>query len=202
MKERVTLSLFLRHKRGRSHYDILVILLIFFNAAKELVLFINNKLMRSFFKTLSIMMGLYGTISAQNIERQVLAGGGKEMSAVNGSIEFTLGETVIQTMNNSSNNTVLTNGFHQPVISVTKLNQEDDLFGLTVFPNPTSATIHIQFNAIQTNLGIELCDMSGRVLQSNTLTHQTFDINLSAYAEGVYYLKINQTQFYKIIKLH
>jgi hypothetical protein len=146
-------------------------------------------------KYVAIALGLSLPVFSQSIERQVLASAGKEFAAANGSIEFTLGETVTQTMGD------LSNGFHQPVFSITKVSEIPEVLGVTIFPNPTNGFIHVQFAIVQQQTKIELCDLSGKVLQVNSLNGFLQDINMSNYATGMYYLKINETQFYKIIKL-
>lgn len=136
---------------------------------------------------------------AQSIERQVIANGGTSFTSSSGSIEFTIAETVTQSMSSANYN--LSNGFHQPVFTITQVNQLPEVFGLTIFPNPSNQLVFVKFETPQQHTLIELCDLSGQVLQSNKLDGYQQEINLSAFANGAYYLKINQTQFYKIIKL-
>jgi hypothetical protein len=158
--------------------------------------------MASFFKILIAVVGLTTPSRAQSIDQQIIASGGEALTNTNGSIEFTVGEPVIQTMDNVSANSNLTNGFHQIIISVTQVSENIKMAGLKVFPNPANELVHVTFNEEQKNALIELYDMSGRLLQSHTINNYSFDLNFASYADGVYYLKVNQTNSYKIIKIH
>lgn len=158
--------------------------------------------MTSFFKILIAVVGFSTPAWAQSIERQVIASGGEAMSNTTGSIEFTLGEPVIQTMNNVSVNSTLTNGFHQTTISVTQVSENLNSVGLRVFPNPANELVHVMFNEVQKNGLIELFDMSGRLVQSHIINDRSFDLNVASYADGTYYLKVNHTNSYKIIKIY
>lgn len=151
--------------------------------------------MRAQIKYVIIALGFSLPMFSQSIDRQVLASAGKDFTATNGSLEFTLGETVTNTMLD------VTNGFHQPVFSITRVNQLSEELGLSIFPNPSNQVVFVKFNTLQQHTLIELCDVSGQVLQSNQLDGYQQSIDLNVYANGAYYLKINQTQFYKIIKL-
>ena len=142
-----------------------------------------------------IALSLSLPVFSQSIERNVLASAGKDFTAANGSLEFTLGETVTHTMSD------LSNGFHQPIFSITKVSAVPEALGLSIFPNPSNQIVFVKFNTQQQHTLIELCDVSGQVLQSKRLDGYQQEINLNECANGAYYLKINQTQFYKIIKL-
>ena len=119
-------------------------------------------------------------------------------------ISWSLGEPVIETVSNGS--AVLTQGFHQSKLSVTAI--DELLFpdsDLKVYPNPTSELVTIHFSAPKKNLVYSLSDLTGRMLESKTLSTTETNINLKKYASGTYLLKINDKnaqslQSFKIIK--
>ncbi len=76
-----------------------------------------------------------------------------------------------------------------------------DKQSVIIYPNPSSAIFNIE---IGTNATFELFDLSGKSLQSDTISVGTTVLDLSNYANGVYLIKIlneiNQTKTVRIIK--
>jgi hypothetical protein len=69
-----------------------------------------------------------------------------------------------------------------------------------VYPNPTSSVTSITINGEQKTNNIALYNAFGQVLINFISTKKTEQIDLSIYAQGVYFLKVNNDQFQKIIK--
>lgn len=158
--------------------------------------------MKRYYITIAILFCMYVPINAQSTERQVIAGSGKAMSNGSGSLEYTLGETITLTMNNASADKTLTNGFHQGIFTVTDIKNNQPLLGLKVFPNPAKETVYVSFEEPQHNISVELYDMEGRLLQSHQNNLQQLELNLTTFSDGTYYLKVNRTTIYKIVKIH
>ncbi len=81
-----------------------------------------------------------------SICREVLASGGGEAQLIDKKFEFTLGEAVVQSVGNMEQR--LTQGFHQPEIcplTVLTALEPTAVAGVTVFPNPTTSTLHLAF---------------------------------------------------------
>ncbi|MEA2042845.1 MAG: C25 family cysteine peptidase [Bacteroidota bacterium] len=62
--------------------------------------------------------------------------------------------------------------------------------GITIHPNPTQGLLYINFDADTQEQEFTLIDISGRELM-NRNSSSSFSINLSSYAAGVYFLKID-----------
>jgi hypothetical protein len=74
------------------------------------------------------------------------------------------------------------------VIDQTQLNEIDDA-NILVYPNPTESILHISWNGINAE-EIELMDASGRILLKESLLGIDHSIDVSPYANGVYFVKI------------
>jgi len=76
---------------------------------------------------------------------------------------------------------------------------------LTVYPNPTSGRFTVSFsNTESSDLTLELVNISGQVVYRNevkSVYSYNEDIDASAFAKGVYYLKVNDGTDVKIEKV-
>src|SRR5690242_17007597 len=79
-------------------------------------------------------------INAQSLERKVIAAGGASASG-SLQLDYTIGEIAITTV--AVNNTVLTQGFHQPQVAIISGN---NIFPyLILYPNPTPGDATARF---------------------------------------------------------
>ena len=154
-------------------------------------------------KTITITLFLFclalTELKAQTLTPTVLSTAGT--SFVNGTnvLDWTLGEPATNTLDNGTN--LLTQGFHQNDLLITQVENSDNSFGVTVFPNPTANFVQIQFDKATNNNVIELFSVEGKLLLSETKNATTISqINMSNYANGTYLLKINKNKTYQIIK--
>jgi len=114
-------------------------------------------------------------LHAQNpsFSRDVIASGGDYFVSPVGSLSWTLGETVIETFENSSINFVLTQGFQQPdekdnAIGIREL--PDNEVVMRLYPNPTVASISMDFSYDEnSSIRIVLVDMLGRILNTDEI---------------------------------
>ena len=105
----------------------------------------------------------------------------------------------------SSNSATLTQGFQQPVI-VNLLSSENvaEEYGITVFPNPTTALINVQ-KTIAAPLKAQLYDAAGKLINTYTLAQPNNTIDLQKLASGTYLLSIlgqTSTSSFQIQKIH
>lgn len=72
--------------------------------------------------------------------------------------------------------------------------------GVEVYPNPTSGefTIELSNSSAKT---IEVLDLTGRVVYSNTAASEKVKVNLSTLANGIYYVKIQTKSSTEVIKV-
>lgn len=82
--------------------------------------------------------------------------------------------------------------------SIVSLEEIKSKNSITIFPNPTNNLVNI-FNPMQER--IYLYDSYGQFIQSVIPIGNPTQIDLTLFNAGVYYLKINQSKFYKLIKL-
>ncbi|MEM9888201.1 MAG: kelch repeat-containing protein [Bacteroidota bacterium] len=61
-------------------------------------------------------------------------------------------------------------------------------------PNPTNGLLNLQtFDLQATDLQLEIVDVHGRILLSQTLNHSYKELDVTAFAKGLYYLKVRST---------
>jgi hypothetical protein len=127
-------------------------------------------------------------VSAQTLQNDVVASGGGEGSSANMSIEFSIGEPVIETV--GTVDMTLTQGFLQPSLTITFIEEDDMLEGISIFPNPVTDELTVDVPLQYSVLKWELLDMNGRVLSSSVFMPGTQTLNMQAYAQGTYVLMI------------
>lgn len=136
--------------------------------------------------------------------QEVVSSAGNVFHNENGSISWTLGELMIETF--ESSDLILTQGFQQPVLSVSTLIELPGIdFLITAFPNPTRAHIFVttDFDQAQ-NLDFRLYDMVGRLVTTNRLEGTQTRIDMEKLLPGNYFLQIlhhgKPLKIFKIIK--
>lgn len=129
---------------------------------------------------------------AQSISPQVIASSGTHSTGSNIQLSWTLGEPVITTVSNGNN--IITQGFHQTLLTVTNV-EENNLseINISVFPNPTSEILNISLTNNQKDLQLELFDMNGKLLQTQSInaTQNSTHVNMSEYARANYLLRLH-----------
>jgi len=123
-------------------------------------------------------------------------------------LSWSIGEGVIETFSN--NEIVLTQGFHQPSLKVTLIDEAEDInFHFDVYPNPTRDFVTISYSAEEEiNCSTQLFDMSGKLIYSKALKGKelTEHIDLTKYSSNIYILRIVDTngklvKSYKVQKI-
>ena len=134
-------------------------------------------------------------VSAQ----EVVATQGDSYTKSSGSIDFTIGEVVINTGTDGSND--LTQGFHQTNWNFVGLDDNDPSYEATIFPNPTSELLNIRTSTFE-NVTYTLYDAQGKLILQDKLSAEQTPIQVSQLAPGSYSLTLNnQTQNLKTFKL-
>lgn len=125
--------------------------------------------------TVLLFYGLTTQLIAQtpSICREVIGSAGDYSSNNGFSISWTLGETIIETVESSSINVILTQGFQQPdecdtTVSVREVINDNVLIKL--YPNPASQIVTLNIKSEENSpVRIELVDMLGRVMNSKDI---------------------------------
>ena len=139
---------------------------------------------------------------SQYIYPQVIATAGNSFSNSQNIVDWTLGETITETLSTSNN--ILTQGFQQPSYF---LSSTPDIvtFEIEVFPNPASDILFIHTTTDKT-LHYSLTDLNGKQLKQQTFTTTT-SLDLNDLARTVYLLHIidNESRIiktYRIVKIN
>jgi hypothetical protein len=139
------------------------------------------------------------TASAQ----EVVSSQGETYSNTNGSIDFTVGEVIINTGSNGTND--LTQGFHQTNWNFLGVEDFAPDYQATIFPNPTQDILNIKTSVFE-NVTYTLYDAQGKLVMQNILSAEQTPIQVSQLAPGAYSLSINdqkgQLKNFKLIKSH
>lgn len=146
-----------------------------------------------------ISLTLWNTVQSQtpSISRDVIASAGDYYTSPVGSLSWTLGETVIETVENGSINLILTQGFQQADdigVGIWELPKSNVFVNL--YPNPTVQAIRMEVKYDKTSrIQIELVDMLGRVLNSDNLDVMNgqvsnYQLDVSSLASGMYMFRL------------
>jgi len=132
---------------------------------------------------------------------------GGNASGSGGTVNYSVGQVVYTTNTGSSNGTVA-HGVQQPFeISVVTGLEETKCINLAVsaYPNPTTDYLTLSVDNFETsNLSYHLFDISGKLLETKTITGNETSINTSNLVPATYFLKVTENnkevKTFKIIK--
>ena len=138
------------------------------------------------------------------IGQEVISTTGNYREESSFTISYTLGEVVVNTLESTSS--VLTQGFHQPLIvsQDTTFIQELLDIEILVYPNPTNYQVIIKVDVID-GLHFMLFDLKGVLIKQNQILSEETMLDLSRLVPSTYILKIQkesgEARIFKIIKL-
>ena len=135
------------------------------------------------------------TVSAQ----EVVSTQGDSYSNAAGSLDFTIGELVINTGTDGTND--LTQGFHQTNWNFLGVEDFAPNYEAIIFPNPTEDVLNIRTSAFE-NVTYTLYDAQGKLVMQDILSAEQTLIPVSQLATGSYSITLNNpTQNLKTFKL-
>jgi len=114
------------------------------------------------------------------------------------SLEYTIGETVINTIENGSN--TLTQGFHQTKWTLEVIDIYPDI-SVSIYPNPATEVLYIE-TSLYKNTIYTLSDASGRIVKEAELLSELTIVEISQFAEGGYFLVFRNDELKLDIKTH
>lgn len=120
------------------------------------------------------------------------AGGSATLSGY--TFEWSIAEmTLVNTASTSA--LVVTQGLLQPTTTVTGVADHSIMQFVSVYPNPASSTLNINFNSPQKAvLSMRLMDVTGKVLQEKSMDVKmgmnTGQVDMSSYAAATYMLQV------------
>ncbi len=143
------------------------------------------------------------TLSAQSIDKTVVASAGSTMSVSELTIGYTIGESIVGF---TTNENTIDQGFWAGSLQVENITEQNDLDGMVVYPNPVVNELSI-FTDHNEVYGITLFAVDGRgvlkqMVEPTRLEHK---IDLSYLSRGVYILRLfvkgdTEEKLFKIIK--
>jgi hypothetical protein len=148
-------------------------------------------------KNTLVLSMLLTTITAT--AQEVVSTQGDSYSNGSAKIDFTIGEVVINTGTDGTND--LTQGFHQTNWNFLGVEDHAPSYEATVFPNPTSEVLNIRTSTFE-NVTYTLYDAQGKLVLQDKLSAEQTAIQVSQLAPGSYSLILNnRTQNLKTFKL-
>jgi len=148
-------------------------------------------------KNALLLLSLITTLSVS--AQEVVSTQGDSYSNANGSIDFTIGEVVINTGTDGTND--LTQGFHQTNWNFLGVEDFAPNYEAIIFPNPTEDVLNIKTSMFE-NVTYTLYDGLGKLVMQDILSAEQTPIQVSELAPGAYSLTLNnQTQNLKTFKL-
>lgn len=146
------------------------------------------------FPALALLLFTTALQGQVTIAPTVLASGGGTGKTDNLTISWTVGELAVATLKSTS--IILTQGFQQPFEMGVGIHKDLTDWEIEVYPNPVGDEVAIRFELQQPKqFLIEIQDVTGRLLnQLHAGVISPGDIvrlNTSAYANGVYFLKVS-----------
>jgi len=148
-------------------------------------------------KHILVLSSLF-TLTAASAQ-EVISTQGDSYSTTNGSIDFTIGEVVIDTGTDGTND--LTQGFHQTNWNFLGVDDFAPNYEAIIFPNPTQDVLNIRTSDFE-RVTYTLYDAQGKLVLQAELSSEVTPIQVSRLAPGSYSLTLNnETQNLKTFKL-
>ena len=164
----------------------------------------SNQLIMKTITLLVIILLDIGLFVQPTQAQQTPATAGGTLFNGSGSISYTIGESVAQTLTNA--NVILTQGFHQPILSVVVVQALSGLgYTVSTFPNPTSDFVWLKIDKPSV-VGLQylLFDFKGTLLAQKYLETNEMVVPFNHLNTGVYLLKVQdglkEVKTFKIIK--
>lgn len=128
-------------------------------------------------------------LAFSGLGQEVIASQGDSYNTANGSVDFTIGETVIETV--SDGNYDLTQGFHQTHWDFLGVDDYAPLLSYEVFPNPMTNELVVRGETAPGTL-YQLYDAQGKLILEGALDAAETHIAVQALAPGAYALQLRQ----------
>lgn len=126
-------------------------------------------------------------VFAQSVTPELVSssGGG------NAILQWSLGEPVIITV--ESNDNVLTQGFHQTLLTITSLDElTQEEIAINIYPNPVMSSFSINLNqSPKEPVSWKLFDMNGKVVMMDKMNAASGSYNVAHLSSGVYLLQMD-----------
>ena len=149
---------------------------------------------------IKILMVLILTIPTLRVGGQsVLAAAGGVDSKQNMTLEWTLGETFVESLTTPEK--WYTEGFHQPKLSARPVSTSAGGYDIKIFPNPTQELLNVFIKTPEVeDLKLTLVDVTGKTIYTQKVPSGTSEIQLRVkhLPEGMYMLSVVSTKGFRI----
>ncbi|MBK8195485.1 MAG: T9SS type A sorting domain-containing protein [Lewinellaceae bacterium] len=142
-----------------------------------------------------------------DICRAVVGAAGNSAQYQDWTIEYTVGEPAILTLESASAGKTVTQGFHQPeeCISVSTFGPEGaEPFTATLYPNPTTGRLYLSFDPVYVpEMDAQVLDLTGRIC-SPAITVRAATLNeldFSDLPSGYYLLTLRRSGDDRLISI-
>jgi len=137
-----------------------------------------------------LLILLFGLYASSLQAQEVVTTAGSHGETTSGSLSWTVGEPVIETITDGTN--TLTQGFQQSRLTVTTIN---DLkvpgIELSVYPNPTNSYLSIEVKTDkQRDLLLSLFDINGKLILQKKMAGNKQTIKMQNYKPATYILQV------------
>ena len=152
-------------------------------------------------KNLLVLLSLITTLSVS--AQEVVSTQGDSYSNANGSIDFTIGEVIIATGTDGTND--ITQGFHQTNWNFLGVEDFAPNYEAIIYPNPTEDVLNIRTSTFE-NVTYTLYDVQGKLVMQDILSAEQTPIQVSQLPPGAYSLTLNNEaqnlKTFKLVKTH
>ncbi len=139
---------------------------------------------------LTLFISGYASVFAQEIGRHILSTGGGISNTESHHLSWTIGDLIISTEYHDDG--IFTQGFQQPHLFISEQeNSSSDSFAAKVFPNPTQDQVEIVIENLDTELLIELFDLSGKLITQKKSQLPKESLDLSQLPSAQYLLRVS-----------
>jgi len=150
--------------------------------------------------TLFVLISLFTVCKSQTISSFVIGSAGEEYDVNGTKMSFTVGEIMIESY---TNGTKINQGFQSTVpIKIVDVVNEVENYQIKMYPNPSLEVVNIQIlnsSKNSKNLSFKMYDINGKLMFSNKLTSDNYELNISSLAAGTYMLNIYDKKM-KLVK--
>jgi hypothetical protein len=149
----------------------------------------------------TIMLLLLVACCSELLAQQVVGTAGSTLSNVNGSISYTIGEDVAQTL--IKGDKTITQGFHQTTMGTMVSEMKDLDFSIYIFPNPTSDMLTLKLTK-ENVAGLQylIFDINGKLISQKNLESAETNVHVGQLPEGFYIIKVqDDTKVLKTFKI-
>ena len=158
------------------------------------------------FTLVFVFMTLLFSGTCQTITQDVISNGGETYEQINGSVQFNIGETIVETYSNPDSPQMY-NGFEQGSYSLVGVEENLKINNLEVniFPNPTQDDFVIKLDYdYYENFYFSVTDNVGKIIYGpSKINNISTQVNLSNHERGLYQLIVTNEdlQYQKAFKI-